>query len=778
MDASGTIKVANTYFTSNATIYAKWTVNTYTVTCDQQNGSGGTATFYEVYGSKFYTDTTNKTSVTKITVPTRTGYTFGGYYTSTNGSGTQVVDASGTIKVSNTYFTSNTTIYAKWTVNTYTITCDQQNGSGGTATFYEVYGSKFYTDTTNKTSVTKITVPTRTGYTFGGYYTSTNGGGTQVVDASGTIKVANTYFTSNATIYAKWTVNYDVALERIIFKSSLNPDEELTVEEAGQIPYGTVVYVQYVYRNNSPVAVTVTGYDTNGNAITHNGATTYEIAAGETLTVDAGSFAASSLGSGVITGTVYMEGYDNADHEKNNELSGNLAQTNNTRSKSYTIKHDLYVADVYVTHNSANGNVVAMDNLVVGETYYIHVVYGNNAYSSVTAHSFLNGDEVTVNGNTAFTISAQGTVDAAVYAYVPSSTGAVNYSVSLYRNGYVSGTENYESNLSNNIYNFTLTTIPVPELEVIEMNAPYREGTEVITSYWLRNETDRNYPTSDYVIVRMRVYDSSTGTLLKTMTQNVVVPANESQIVYFKWTVPDISESGDFNIIADIQLPWIGMDPDIWLSRVSDNYGYAPWTVYYTPDTEFEGSAPVGWFAVDAPTATKDNASWHQWSCDESGNFYKRNYGITATPGAVTITPDSKTAFKDESGVWHMKSGYGFFVEVSNPAISVTSGYYMPDSGAYTNAQYSFVAYSEFSYSANTDYIDTMEKVSGHWELYEFMEYGRKHHTPIWYPDGSYIIDVCQTDIWTPMGMITVSTPSSAIIIDGDMYDDWYMGHG
>ena len=706
----------------------------------------------------------------KVNAVVATGYTWSkwtGTYTETNKEFTFTMPA------------SNVSLTATATPNTYRIICDDQGATeSGSGSFYELYANKFYVNTSTQASVTKVMIPKRTGYTFGGYYTGTNGSGTQVTDGEGNILVSNKFFTSETTVYAYWIINYDVALEEIIFKSSLDPDKAMTVEEVGRVPYGTVVYIQYVYRNNSPVAVTVTGYDTNGNAIEHNGATTYQIPAGETLTVSAGSFSASSLGPGVISGSVYMAGYDNADHEKNDELNGDLAKTNNTRSKTYTVKHDLYIADVYVTHNSANGNVVSMDNLVVGQTYYLHVVYGNNAYSSVAANGYLDADMVTVNGSSTFSIPARGTVDAVVYTYTPSDTGAVSHTVTVYRDGKNSGTETYESNMVNNMVNITLTTIPVPELEVIEMNAPYREGTEVITSYWLRNETNRSYPTGDHVIVRMRVYDSSTGTLLKTMTQNVVVPANESQIVYFKWTVPDISESGDFNIIADIQLPWIGMDPDIWLSRVSDNYGYSPWNVYYTPDTEFEGSAPVGWFAVDAPTATKDNASWHEWSCDESGNFYKRNYGITATPGAVTITPDSKTAFKDESGVWHMKSGYGFFVEVSNPAISVTSGYYMPDSGAYTNAQYSFVAYSEFSYSANTDYIDTMEKVNGHWELYEFMEYGRKHHTPIWYPDGSYIIDVCQTDIWTPMGMITVSTPSSAIIIDGDMYDDWYMGHG
>ena len=65
--------------------------------------------------------------------------------------------------------TSATTLYAKWTAKTYTVNFDQQSGSGGTSSVTATYGS----------AMPSITVPTRTGYTFGGYYTSTNGIGTQ-----------------------------------------------------------------------------------------------------------------------------------------------------------------------------------------------------------------------------------------------------------------------------------------------------------------------------------------------------------------------------------------------------------------------------------------------------------------------------------------------------------------------------------------------------------------------------------------------------------------------
>jgi uncharacterized repeat protein (TIGR02543 family) len=49
-----------------------------------------------------------------------------------------------------------------------------------------------------------ITVPTRTGYAFGGYFTAENGGGTQYYTASGA-SARNWDKTEAVTLYAKWT---------------------------------------------------------------------------------------------------------------------------------------------------------------------------------------------------------------------------------------------------------------------------------------------------------------------------------------------------------------------------------------------------------------------------------------------------------------------------------------------------------------------------------------------------------------------------------------------
>ena len=44
-----------------------------------------------------------------------------------------------------------------------------------------------YDASTNLTGTVITTLPTKTGYTFGGYYTNTNGGGTQIITAAGAV---------------------------------------------------------------------------------------------------------------------------------------------------------------------------------------------------------------------------------------------------------------------------------------------------------------------------------------------------------------------------------------------------------------------------------------------------------------------------------------------------------------------------------------------------------------------------------------------------------------
>ena len=149
---------------ANITLKATWGTNTYKVTLDNQGATtAGTAEVYYQYNTTntingvtcyYYTDVTLKSCVTNgttITVPTKAGYTFDGYYTEVNGGGTQYVNASGTF-INNIYKTTGSkTLYAKWTANKYKLTLTKGTGIG--TIFYKINGASAYTSATATTTL-------------------------------------------------------------------------------------------------------------------------------------------------------------------------------------------------------------------------------------------------------------------------------------------------------------------------------------------------------------------------------------------------------------------------------------------------------------------------------------------------------------------------------------------------------------------------------------------------------------------------------------------------
>ncbi|MBR4522697.1 MAG: InlB B-repeat-containing protein, partial [Kiritimatiellae bacterium] len=157
--------------TTDITLYARWTANTYTVIFDAQGGNVSPASATVTYNSTYGT----------LPTPTRTGYTFKGWYTATTGG--SKITATTTVAITNSQ-----TLYAHWTANTYTVTFDANGGSVTTASKEVTYDAA-YGD---------LPTPTRTGYAFAGWYT-TSSGGTEVTGET-TVKI-----TAAQTLYAHWT---------------------------------------------------------------------------------------------------------------------------------------------------------------------------------------------------------------------------------------------------------------------------------------------------------------------------------------------------------------------------------------------------------------------------------------------------------------------------------------------------------------------------------------------------------------------------------------------
>ena len=188
----------NTYTVNSSdgdvTLTAEYPYNTYTV---QFNGNGSTSG--SMSNQSFtYATAQNLTD----NAFTRTGYTFADWNTQADGSGTSYINQQSVNNLTTTNG-GTVTLYAQWTANTYTVTLNKQDGNGGSASATATYDA----------AMPAITVPTRTGYTFGGYFTQTNGGGTQYYNADGT-STRTWNLTAATTLYAKWAIiTYNITYE-------------------------------------------------------------------------------------------------------------------------------------------------------------------------------------------------------------------------------------------------------------------------------------------------------------------------------------------------------------------------------------------------------------------------------------------------------------------------------------------------------------------------------------------------------------------------------------
>ena len=175
-DKSGGFRVdAETIVTNsnNHTLYAQWSADTLAVRLDANGGSVSPTSIQASYGGSYGT----------LPTPTRSGYSFTGWYTAKSG-GTKV---DGETKVSSA---SNHTLYAQWSAGKVTVSFDANGGSVSSTSIQVTYGSSYGT----------LPTPSRSGYNFTGWYTAKSGG----TKVDGSTKVSNT---SNHTLYAQWSVN-------------------------------------------------------------------------------------------------------------------------------------------------------------------------------------------------------------------------------------------------------------------------------------------------------------------------------------------------------------------------------------------------------------------------------------------------------------------------------------------------------------------------------------------------------------------------------------------
>ena len=752
---------------SSVTLYAVWRYKpaTYTVAFDANGGTNAPSSQTKTYGV---------TLTLTTAIPTRANYRFIGWSKDRNATSARYT-AGGS-------YTDNAgvTLYAVWVYSpeSYTVRYDANGGSGAPASQSKTYGVPLTLSTVK---------PTRVGYEFLGWATSKGAMASEYAPGE--------RYTDEAgvTFYAVWryvpktyTVSYD-ANGGSNAPGTQTKTENIALTLASTIP----AREGYTFRGwaTTPTATTA-DYQPGGSYTANAAVTLYAVweKASYTVSYDAngGTGAPSSqvkkYGETLKLRTKIptRSGYDFLGWAESPTATSAtyLAGANYSENAGITLyavwrerNYDFSVSNLTVTPDE----VWQYDKITVN--FRVDNWDRYNAYNNVPVSVWLNGVCVYT-----------GTVDFHAYG--------VNYITFDLNVGALEGKQTIEARINwddrasetrsnNNSIQAQLEVKKYSELSTsaVTPSADYIEGNDIIASFYVSNDSSTPVLPSDHMSYRLEVYlvDGATETLVSTQDKtDVVIPANRTNLVYFKWRVPENSAGKlyMFRGIANAENTVRERNPD-------NNATFFTKTVKaketsQTPNTRYERTAPSTYNPlVSSPATTVESASWNEWVF-EDGKFELRTYGIRASSVDPVVKPDDncKTAVL-ENGKWSMKSGYGISLAWNLKLIAM-SGYSMPDSSAYTEAQAVMALIPEFGYSTDAGKYRSLEMSGG---IYSFVENrdadanARLHFVPVYVANGSYSVSVTATQIWTPAGMITAIRNANTLTIDGTVYDDYYQGN-
>ena len=433
------------------------------------------------------------------------------------------------------------------------------------------------------------------------------------------------------------------------------------------------------------------------------------------------------------------------------------------------VKSDVEIVDMKLVDST--GHYADPSRLMVGERYRVRYIYRNNTSCAVFVKGY-NDDRSQIPG--VYKIPANGTIEVEGSEHIAPNEREYRIWGGVYLSSVSIGNTDYETNGTNNAKEFLCGTGISLDLTAVPPNAPCRERTKVISTFKVWNRTNADILPSDGIFVRIRVFRKNEDREFHTETKAVVVPASGSNIVYFKWSVPSGLNGNDVTVKAELY------DGRAYSCLVTNDRATTPYSIYTTPDTSYEENAPAGFTVPPVPLILNSGARWQEYVYDGSGGLRLKESSLNiAVSSPNQLTPATGETEYISGGYWHMKSGYGAAIK-SRALLTDMNGNILPGSGAYTLPQYAYALYPEYGYSFEDGKASTLEHMvhdgQDIYELREYLEYGRVHFTPLWFPDGDYTVQVVQSDCWTPEGMIVRRNTLPKIVIKGSAYDDWYVG--
>jgi len=240
-------------------------LTTYTLTYNGNANTSGTA---PIDANSPYTSGSAVTVLGNTGNLTKTGYTFSGWNTLANGTGTAYA-AGSTLTL-----LTNTTLYAQWTtLPTYTVSYIGDGSTGGAA---PTDANSPYTSGSTITVLGNTGNLTKTGYTFNGWNTATDGSGTAYATGS------THTITANITLYPQWMV---LPTYTVTYNGNGNTAGTVPTDASSPYTSGSAVTVKANTGTLSKTGYSFNGWNTAANAsgTTYAVNATFTIAANTTL---------------------------------------------------------------------------------------------------------------------------------------------------------------------------------------------------------------------------------------------------------------------------------------------------------------------------------------------------------------------------------------------------------------------------------------------------------------------------------------------------------------
>lgn len=589
-DGSGTSYssgYANYSANSNITLYAICSANSYKVLLDNQGATtAGTSNVSVTYGKNISNITVpaKEYKVTLVYDSTKTEektvkLTFGGYYSETNGKGIQYINASGSgVKAYDK--ASNTTLYAKW----------------------------------NSASIT-LPTPSKTGYTFDGWYTQSSGG----------TKVSNTYTpTVNTTLYAHWTnVNYT-----------------LTINPNGGIWNNTTSNSTKTGTTNSTLSIanpTPKGYTVSFNS--NGGNNVNSITSQRTFTNW------SLSGPGSMSGTTYTFGAGNATLTANYN-NGSITLPSATKAgHKFKGWYSNGCGTTFIGNAGESYTPTSNVTLKACYSYYAYIldVYPNggtwNGTTEKTRIEPLANPKPSIYGNTDYTGKIGSTID------IPNPIPPSGYTVSFNTNGgssisSITSTKSFNGWNNSSPGTFSGTTYT------------YGEGSGYITANYKNNSVNLPTPTkSGYTFGGW--YTASSG---GTKVNNTYTPT-ENITLYAHWSANSYRLSFDANGCGTLGVSYVTATVGKTYGDADDGDGLP--SIALTTGKKFDG-----WYTSSSGGNKITNSTTVTASSD-NGTLYAHcsyiNYNISYNLANGTYGSSHPTSAK-----------YGDVINISKPSKKVT----------------------------------------------------------------------------------------------------------